>query len=123
MIQKYGLIPDNVHYPTLSGSGGNALRPEYANSAFDLYVLTQSQTFRNAAWNYFRAMRANQRVTNGYTVVNDATTSPMPKGDYTPAYWFAENMKYLYLTFANAPRYDYSTGLLSTEGKILRGAR
>jgi mannosyl-oligosaccharide alpha-1,2-mannosidase len=68
-------------------------------------------------------MRANQRVSRGYTVVNDATTSPMPKGDYTPAYWFAENMKYLYLTFAAAPRFDYVNGYLSTEGKILRGAR
>jgi hypothetical protein len=123
VAQKYGLIPDNVNYPTLNGSGGNALRPEYANSAFDLYRITLSQAYRNAAWQYFLAMRANQRVSNGYTVVNDATRTPMPKGDYTPAYWFAEDMKYLYLTFAAEPRFDYVNGYLSTEGKILRGAR
>jgi mannosyl-oligosaccharide alpha-1,2-mannosidase len=123
VANKYKLIPDNVSYPTLSGSGGNALRPEYANSAFDLYRLTLDQTYRNAAWQYFLAMRANQRVSRGYTVVNDVTTSPMPKGDHTPAYWFAENMKYLYLTFAAAPRFDYVNGYLSTEGRILRGAR
>jgi mannosyl-oligosaccharide alpha-1,2-mannosidase len=32
-------------------------------------------------------------------------------------------MKYLYLIFAAAPRYDYRTGYLSTEGKLLRGVR
>jgi mannosyl-oligosaccharide alpha-1,2-mannosidase len=32
-------------------------------------------------------------------------------------------MKYLYLTFADSPRYDYRTGYLSTEGKLLRGVR
>lgn len=65
----------------------------------------------------------NLRVDGGYTIASDVTVSPMALGDLTPAYWFAENMKYLYLIFAAAPRYDYGTGYLSTEGKLLRGVR
>ena len=98
--KRYPLLPDLIDYTDLSASGGNALRPEYANSAFDLYVLTGDQKYRDAAYRYFRAMRSNQRVTHGYTVVDDATTNPVRRGDNTPGYWY-----------------------LSTEGKILWGAR
>jgi mannosyl-oligosaccharide alpha-1,2-mannosidase len=51
------------------------------------------------------------------------TKRPIPKGDYCPAYVFAENFKWLYLTFADAPRFDYTHGYLTTEAKILRGFR
>ncbi|QUQ64470.1 glycoside hydrolase family 47 protein [Kutzneria sp. CA-103260] len=69
-------------------------------------------------------MKQYSRVTNGYTVVDDVTTRPMVRGHNFPAYSFAANFKYLYLIFAtDTPRYDYATGYLSTEGKILRGLK
>jgi mannosyl-oligosaccharide alpha-1,2-mannosidase len=66
-------------------------------------------------------MRDHCRVADGYTVVKDVTTRPMTLGDYTPAYAFAENFKYLYLMFAATPRFDPSTYYMNTEGKLLRG--
>lgn len=66
VTKRYPLLPDLIDYTDLSASGGNALRPEYANSAFDLYVLTGDRKYRDAAYRYFRAMRSNQRVTHGY---------------------------------------------------------
>jgi mannosyl-oligosaccharide alpha-1,2-mannosidase len=45
----------------------------------------------------------------------------MTLGDYTPAYAFAENFKYLYLMFAATPRFDPGTYYMNTEGKLLRG--
>jgi mannosyl-oligosaccharide alpha-1,2-mannosidase len=68
-------------------------------------------------------MKANCRVENGYTIVNDITTRPMTLGDLTPGYWFSENMKYFYLLFSNTPRFDYHHNYLTTEGKVLVGLR
>lgn len=121
---KYIVIPEEIEYTGLTVlSPGNALRPEYANCAFDLYRRTGDPFYRATAWRYFRNLRSHHRVPGGYTVVTDVTKCPMPKGDYCPAYVFAENFKWLYLTFADAPRFDYTSGYLSTEAKILRGLR
>jgi mannosyl-oligosaccharide alpha-1,2-mannosidase len=68
-------------------------------------------------------MRGKLRVASGYTIASDVTTSPMALGDYRPAYWFAETNNYLYLTFADSSRFDCRNGILSTEGKVLRGLR
>lgn len=123
LLDRYQVLPELVDYA--SGqvrSARNDLRPEYANSAFDLWRLTGADEYRQSAYRYFQALKARQRVSGGYTVAEDVTSSPIRLGDLTPAYWFAENLKYLYLMFAAAPRFDYRTGLLSTEGKLLRGA-
>ncbi|GAA2229908.1 hypothetical protein GCM10010430_07400 [Kitasatospora cystarginea] len=123
LLDQYGLLPEQVDYAAGQvRSGRNDLRPEYANSAFDLWRLTGADEYRQTAYRYFRAVRTEQRVSGGYTVAEDVTASPVRLGDLTPGYWFAENLKYLYLMFAAAPRFDYRTGLLSTEGKLVRGA-
>ena len=72
----------------------------YNTKAFDLWRLTHDDFYKRTAYQYFTGMRDNLRVAGGYTIAGDVTTSPMTLGDYTPAYWFAENQKYLYLTFA-----------------------
>jgi hypothetical protein len=97
------------------------MRPEYANSAFDLWFLTRDEKYRRTAYAHFDAVRTNCRVEHGYTVLLDVRTTPMTRGDYFPAYAFSENFKYLYLTFADAPRFDGRNYYLNTEGKIMRG--
>ena len=122
VAERYGLIPEEIDYATGEVTDpGYALRPEYANAAFDLWLLTRRQRYRTTARAHFDALKRNCRVAGGYTVVTDVRTTPMALGDLTPGYWFAENMKYLYLLFADAPRFDYARNYLSTEGKILRG--
>jgi mannosyl-oligosaccharide alpha-1,2-mannosidase len=123
VLRRYEIIPEGFDYRTLevTEDRGNALRPEYVNAACDLWFLTHDQRYRDTAWAYFSAMRDRCRVANGYTVVKDVTTRPMTLGDYTPAYAFAENFKYLYLMFATTPRFDPGTYYMSTEGKLLRG--
>ena len=76
------------------------------NASFDLFLQTHDPYYAGTAWQYFQGMRANARVANGYTILNDVTTTPMVQGDLFPAYGFAENFKYLYLIFANTPRFD-----------------
>jgi Glycosyl hydrolase family 47 len=122
VAQRFGIIPEVFDYRTLEpGAPSNELRPEYANAAFDLWFLTREQKYRDTAYAHFHAMREHCRVANGYTIVDDVRPRPMKLGDLFPAYSFAENFKYLYLMFADSPRFDGDRYYLSTEGKILRG--
>jgi mannosyl-oligosaccharide alpha-1,2-mannosidase len=82
-----------------------------------------SQRYRERAYQLYQAMKKNCRVPNGYSIIKDITTRPMTLGDLTPAYWFSENMKYYYLLFSSAPRFDYRNNYLSTEGKVLTGLK
>lgn len=124
LLDKYGLIPEVINYADLSVvSPKYWMRPEYVNSSFDLWFLTRDEKYRATAYRYFQALRANCRTANGYTVLTDVRTRPMTQGDYFPAYAFSENFKYLYLMFADSPRFDGSNYCLNTEGKIMRGLR
>ncbi|MEV8098406.1 glycoside hydrolase family 47 protein [Kitasatospora sp. NPDC085879] len=123
ILDNNPVVPEAIDYGNATvRSARNDLRPEYVNSSFDLWMLTGEQRFKETAYAYFAGLRDRLRVPGGYTVADDVTTEPLRRGDLTPGYWFAENTKYLYLMFAAAPRFDYRSGLLSTEGKLMRGA-
>lgn len=122
MLDKYELIPEVFNYQTLGIVDPKYwMRPEYPNSSFDLWFLTRDPKYRTTAYRYFQALRANCRTQYGYTTINDIRTRPMTQADYFPAYAFSENFKYLYLMFADTPRFDGSNYYLNTEGKIMRG--
>jgi hypothetical protein len=125
VLDKYPVLPEGFNYATFTADpgSGNQFRPEYVNASFDLWFQTHDPYYAATAWQYFLGMKANARVANGYTIINDVTTTPMQLGDLMPAYGFAENFKYLYLIFANSPRFDAHNFYLSTEGKILRGLK
>jgi hypothetical protein len=118
----FTLIPETFDYTDFSiVDPGYQLRPEYANSAFDLWSLTHNKRYRVTGYSHFRALRDHCKVSGGYTIIKDIRTSPMTLGDLLPAYVFAENFKYLFLLFGTTPRFDASQYYLSTEGKVLRG--
>lgn len=124
VLDRFEMLPEVIRFDPLSiVSPVNELRPEYANSAFDLWFLTHDEKYRQTAYRYFRSLRANCRTADGYTVIKDVRTRPMKQGDYFPAYSFSENFKYLYLMFADTPRFDGAHYYLNTEGKILRGMK
>lgn len=122
VLDQYPVLPEEIDYTSFAvTSAWNQFRPEYANSSFGLYMQTRGPYYAATAYQYFQGMKNHARVANGYTIIEDVTTSPMQLGDLFPAYGFAENFKYLYLMFANSPRFDSKNFYLSTEGKILRG--
>lgn len=124
VADRYGLIPEEFDYATLAITDPRyGLRPEYANSAFDLWFLTHDEKYRTTAYRHFQAMRAHCRTANGYTTIADIRTTPMTLADHFPAYSFSENFKYLYLMFADAKRFDGANYYLNTEGKVMRGLR
>ncbi|MFD0331567.1 glycoside hydrolase family 47 protein [Streptacidiphilus monticola] len=117
--RRWPLLPETLDYATLHAvDPGHQLRPEFANAAFDLWRITRSEAYRASAYRWFQDAR-RLRVRAGYTIATDVRPARPVLGDLLPAYWFAENLKYVYLMFAATPRFDYSTGLLSTEGKLL----
>jgi mannosyl-oligosaccharide alpha-1,2-mannosidase len=122
VLDRYELIPEVIFYPDFSAIDPRYwLRPEYVNSAFDLWFLTGDEKYRRTAYRYFQSLREHCRVDGGYTVLTDIRRRPMTQGDYFPAYAFSENFKYLYLMFANSPRFDSTRYYLNTEGKVMRG--
>ncbi|MFE2427669.1 glycoside hydrolase family 47 protein [Streptomyces sp. NPDC059373] len=122
VLDAFPVLPEEIDYTTFEPtSKGNQFRPEYANASFDLYLKTRDPYYATTAYQYFQGMKAHARTANGYTIIDDVTTSPMAQGDLFPAYGFAENFKYLYLTFGDSPRFDSGNFCLSTEGKVLRG--
>jgi Glycosyl hydrolase family 47 len=124
VLNQYTLIPEVIDYATLAiVDPAYGMRPEYPNSAFDLWFLTGDPKYRATAYQYFTALRRHCRVPNGYTVLKDVRARPMTLGDHFPAYAFSENFKYLYLMFAEPSRFDPSAYYLNTEGKVLRGLR
>ena len=122
VLHDLPLLPEGYDYGTGKATDpGNQLRPEYVDSAFNLWLLTRKELYRERAYDYYMRQKRASRVPNGWTIVTDVTASPVTHGDLTPGYWWAEQMKYWYLMFADCPRFDYRDNYLSTEGAVLRG--
>jgi mannosyl-oligosaccharide alpha-1,2-mannosidase len=122
---RYGVLPEGLDYRTLDAtSRGNDLRPEFADSAVKLWLLTRDEMYRTRAYMHYSNMKATSKARYGYTVLRDVTTRPPVQGDFCPGYWWAEQPKYYWLTFSDKlGRFDYDNYFLSTEGKLLLGAK
>ncbi len=121
-IAPLKLPPEAFNYVNRTAlSSAYALRPEYIDSALFLWLLTGKEIYRTRAQDMWNRQKQHCKVTNGYAVVSNMNTTPTTKGDSTPAYWYSENMKYFYLLWAAAPRFNYATNYLTTEGNVLRG--
>ncbi len=121
---RYGVLPEGIDYTTLAAtSKGNQLRPEFADAAFSLWLITHDELYRRRAKKHFDEMKRTSKVRYGFTILDDVTTNPPVRGDFCPGYWWSEQLKYYYLIFGDAKRFDYRDHYLSTEGNLLKGAR
>ena len=119
---KFEVIPEGFDYLTFKETApSNALRPELADAAFNLWLLDGDDLWRRICRRHYFNMKANNRTAYGYSGVTDVTRDPMSLDDSCPGYWWSEQMKYYYLIFSNTPRFDYKTNYLSTEGNVLLG--
>jgi mannosyl-oligosaccharide alpha-1,2-mannosidase len=124
LLGRYRVLPEVVDPLSGVATGkGNALRPEYVDSCFNLWLLTRDERYRRLAFAYYLRQKADSRVPNGWTVIADVTTTPATHGDLTSGYWYSEQMKYWYLMFSGTDRFDYRNNYLSTEGNVFRGVR
>jgi hypothetical protein len=121
-LERYPILPEGIDPKSLKATQrGNQLRPEYVDSAFNLWLETRDDRWIDLAADYYGRMKRTSRVPNGYTILTDVTKNPPRQGDLTSGYWYTENMKYYWLMFAPAPRFDYENNYLSTEGNVFRG--
>jgi Glycosyl hydrolase family 47 len=123
-LRRFPILPEGLDPETFAATQpSNQLRPEYVDSAFNLWLTDQRDRWVDIAADYYRRMKRTSRVENGYTILLDVTTDPPQQGNLTSGYWYSENMKYYWLMFARARRFDYRHNYLSTEGNIFRGLR
>ncbi|WP_421920033.1 glycoside hydrolase family 47 protein [Marinifilum sp.] len=95
---KYGLEPmiydyqqEEPTYPVYD------LNPEIIESAYYLYHITGKKKFYNMVDQYWSDIKKYCRTEIAFSSVEDVRT--MEKKDYMPTFFFAETLKYLYLTF------------------------
>lgn len=121
---RYGVLPESIDSIDLRAlSKSNALRPELADAAFNHWLLDRREEWRHVCRDHFLAMKRWNKARYGYADLADVTANPKVQSDHCPGYWWSEQMKYYFLTFADTPRVDYRRLYLSTEGNVLRGMR
>lgn len=121
---RFGVLPEGYDYATGTPTQvTNALRPELADAAFNLWLLDRHPRWREIGRAHFLAMKRWNRAAYGYTDLADVTADPKTQADHCPGYWWSEQMKYYYLLFSDTPRFDYRRNYLSTEGNVLLGLR
>lgn len=121
---RFGVLPEGYDY--LKGRPTqvtNALRPELADAAFNLWLLDRSPRWREIGRRHYLAMKRWNKAPHGYTDLADVTAVPKRQADHCPGYWWSEQMKYYYLLFSDTTRFDYRRNYLSTEGNVLLGFR
>ena len=95
---KYGLEPmiydydaDKATYPVYD------LNPEIIESAYYLYHFTGNEAYYNMVIQYWADINKYCKTDIAYSSIANVET--MEKKDYMPTFFFAETMKYFYLTF------------------------
>lgn len=95
---RYGLEPmaynfDNAvpTYPVYD------LNPEIIESAFYLYHATGEEKYFDRVEKYWKDIKKYCRTEVAFSSISDVQT--MEKKDYMPTFFFAETLKYFYLTF------------------------
>jgi len=116
---RWGLHSGRFDYGTMTPKWKvYYLFPELIENYFHMYYLTGDDYWRMANYMIFQSLVRYCKYVVGYTSLRDVTTKE--REDYMPAYFLSETMKYLYLTFADTPRYRYSPAF-NTEGHPFEG--
>jgi len=120
--RRFGILPEELDAATGKAiSVTNALRPELADAAFNLWLIDRREEWRLIARDHYLAMKRWNKARYGYATMADVVTKT--QSDHCPAYWWSEQMKYYYLMFSGTKRFDYRRPYLTSEGNVLRGFR
>mmetsp|Transcript_35470 Transcript_35470/g.102151 ORF Transcript_35470/g.102151 Transcript_35470/m.102151 type:complete len:515 (+) Transcript_35470:49-1593(+) len=102
------------------GGAANLLRPEVAESLFYMHYYTGDHKYRRMAYDIFSAMQKHSKAAYGFAQVADVRSVPAQQQDTQPTWWFAETMKYLFLTFAPRETLDLNRWVLNTEAHPMK---
>ncbi|HOI31528.1 MAG: glycoside hydrolase family 47 protein [Bacteroidales bacterium] len=115
-----GLEPMVYDYKTATSSyPAYDLNPEIIESAYYLFKITGDSSYYKMNVDYWSDIKAYCRTDVAFTSIKDVATKEQK--DYMPTFFFAETLKYLYLSFSedqhSYPFYDY---IFNTEAHPFR---
>jgi mannosidase alpha-like ER degradation enhancer 1/mannosidase alpha-like ER degradation enhancer 2 len=112
---KYGLEPMVYDYKTEAPNyPAYDLNPEIIESAYYLFHLTNDSSYFSMNAKYWSDIKQHCRTDIAFTAVNNVET--MEQKDYMPTFFFAETLKYLYLTFSHHKgEFDFDNHVFNTE--------
>ena len=93
------------------------MNPEVIESAYYLWHYTGDSLYFNRVKQYYDDLKAFCRTDIAYTHLADVTTKE--KKNELATFFFAETMKYIYLTFSDS-KYNPDIHVFSTEAHIFR---
>ena len=112
---KYGLEP--MVYDYKKGSPNYPvydLNPEIMESAYYLFHITGDSTYYEMNKGFWEDIKKNCRTDIAFTSIENVVT--MEKRDYMPTFFFAETLKYLYLTFSHGQTdFSFDDHVFNTE--------
>lgn len=104
----YDYKKDSANYPIY------ALNPEIIESAYYLYHFTGDSTYFYMNKSFWEDIKKYCRTDIAFTSVENVITKE--KRDYMPTFFFAETLKYLYLTFSlHQGHFDFDEYIFNTE--------
>ncbi|MBI9038745.1 MAG: glycoside hydrolase family 47 protein [Bacteroidales bacterium] len=111
---KYDLEPTVYDYKkeTLNWPAYN-LNPEIMESAYYLYQITGDSIYYKMNKQYWSDIKEHCKTEVAFTAIENVET--MEKRDYMPTFFFAETLKYLYLTFSEQTKYRFEDYMFNTE--------
>jgi mannosyl-oligosaccharide alpha-1,2-mannosidase len=119
-----GLAPEIINFPAdrdiAPQAPHNLLRPETVESLFYLWRRTRNEKYRERAWRIFQSWNANARVAYGFSGIHDVTHMPPNHNNRQESFFFAETLKYLYLTFSPDDALSLDEFVFNTEAHPMR---
>lgn len=104
----------------IPAGSANMLRPEVVESLFYMHYYTGDPKYRRMAYDIFSAFQKHSKTAHGYARVDDVREIPVRLADEQPTWWFAETLKYLYLTFSPRETLDLERWVLNTEAHPMK---
>jgi len=122
------LLAPEITYFNLNGEGEsdmyvkindahNLLRPEFIESLYYFYVITNKSKYQQMGWEIFQAFENYTKVKNGYTSIGNVKSPLNPRYlDMMESFWLGETLKYFYLLFSdNKEEIDLDKWVFNTE--------
>ncbi|KAJ3571801.1 hypothetical protein NP233_g3526 [Leucocoprinus birnbaumii] len=100
--------------------GAYILRPEVLESNFYAWRTTGDPKYIERAASALRSFQKYLPVQDAYAGIQDVNNPISSKFDHMESFWFAEVLKYLYLTFDDPARYSLDEYVLNTEAQPLK---
>ncbi|GMS92441.1 hypothetical protein PENTCL1PPCAC_14616 [Pristionchus entomophagus] len=107
---------DNDDATSKKGENGYIQRTEVIEGWFYLWRLTGKQKYRDWMWDEITSINTHLRVEHGFIGLHNVYDLSQGRDDVIQSYFFAETLKYAYLTFSDNSVMSLDEWVFNTEG-------